>query len=120
MILTVRPLMTLPEPRGRLSWRPRLYWQHHESGLTLSLLKQQLHSPSCVRGSAAMSIALPSHSRSRDSLRLNPSGLDDRPPFLDLGPLKCSKRFRRLLLASRNLLADVSEPVAHRWIGECF
>src|SRR5713226_433629 len=35
--------------------------------------------------------------------------LDDRPPLLDLGFLQRAEAFRRLLLASRNLLPEVGE-----------
>src|SRR5215471_19537294 len=41
-----------------------------------------------------------------------------RPPLFDLGLLVGKKRFRRLLRARRNVLAQLlDEPLAHGWVG---
>src|SRR6516225_7741580 len=45
-------------------------------------------------------------------------GLDDGPPLLDLGLVKGRERVWRLLLARDNMLAKVSQPLAHRRIGQ--
>src|SRR6516165_1543398 len=42
------------------------------------------------------------------SFRLDVRRLDDRPPLLQLGPLKSAEGFRSLLVARRNLLTKVS------------
>src|SRR5712692_4652581 len=52
------------------------------------------------------------------SLCLYVRRLDDRPPLLDLGFLQRAEAFRRLLLASRNLLPEVGELPADRRIGQ--
>jgi hypothetical protein len=39
-----------------------------------------------------------------DLLCLDVCRLDDRPPLLDLGLVKCAERLRRLLLAWKNLV----------------
>ena len=62
--------------------------------------------------------SLPGVNVSASSLTLDVGGLDDRPPFVDLGLVEGSERFRRLLLARRNLLPEIGEPRADRRIGE--
>src|SRR6266550_3297983 len=52
------------------------------------------------------------------SLSLDVRRLDDGPPLLDFGRLQCAERLGRLLLAGRDLLPQVSEPRAYRWIGQ--
>src|SRR5262249_16190955 len=56
-------------------------------------------------------------------------GLEDRPPFFDLGLLLRGKRFRRLLLARRNVEAligkslphsCISQSILHRRIESCY
>ena len=54
----------------------------------------------------------------RRSLRPDTGLLDDRPPFLDLGPLNRAEGFRRLLVAWENLLPKVGKTGTHAWIGE--
>ena len=54
------------------------------------------------------------------SFRLDIRCLDDRPPLLDLGLVKGSECLRRLLLARRNLLAQIGEPLANGRIGQGF
>src|SRR5262245_53544141 len=44
--------------------------------------------------------------------------LDDGPPLLDLGLVKGRERVWRLLLARDDMLAEVSQPLAHRQIGQ--
>ena len=59
--------------------------------------------------------------KSRHALRLfrlDPGCLDQRPPLLDLCFLVRAKRFRRLLLARRNILAEISEALAHGRVGK--
>src|SRR6516162_868513 len=70
---------------------------------------------------AAMSIALPSLNckRRADSLPLDPSRLDDGPPLLDVGLLQGAERFRGLLVARKELLPEIGEPLSHRRIGQC-
>src|SRR3981189_1844551 len=41
-------------------------------------------------------------------------GLDDRPPFLDLGLVGGGERLGRLLLRRRDILAELHEPLLHR------
>src|ERR1017187_2248771 len=49
---------------------------------------------------------------------LDVGGLDDRPPFFNLGLLERSERFRRLLLARRNLLAEIGKAFADGRVGK--
>src|SRR5262245_60796692 len=65
---------------------------------------------------------------SPDLFSLDVRGLKDRPPFFDLGLLLRGKPFGRLLLAQRNVLALIGEPLPHgrvsqgglsRWIEFC-
>src|SRR5262249_51765359 len=44
--------------------------------------------------------------------------LDDRPPFFDLGVVKCGEPLRGLLLARSNIEAEISKAPAHGRIGE--
>src|SRR5580698_422741 len=44
--------------------------------------------------------------------------LDDRPPFFDLGSLKIAERLRGLLVARRNILAEIVQALANRRIGD--
>src|SRR5215471_4661585 len=46
-------------------------------------------------------------------VRRDTSRLDDRPPFLDLGPLVGAECFRRELLRWRDHLAQTDETLAH-------
>src|ERR1043166_5495846 len=62
--------------------------------------------------------AWPFFPAARASLALDVGGLDYRPPFLDLGLVIGDERLRRLLLARRNLLAEVGEPLAHARVRE--
>jgi hypothetical protein len=50
----------------------------------------------------------------RDSFSLDARGLDDGPPLLDLGLLESAQRLGSLLLAWRNTLSEIGEPLAHR------
>src|SRR6266542_3554843 len=60
------------------------------------------------RGSFIM--LLPSNAkREPDLFSLDVRGLEDRPPFFDLGLLLRGKRFRRLLLARQNVLALIGK-----------
>ena len=45
-------------------------------------------------------------------------GLEDRPPFFDLGLLLRGKRFGRLLLARRNVLALIGKSLPYGWVGQ--
>src|SRR5215831_1862783 len=54
---------------------------------------------------------------SSNSLRLEASGLDNRPPFLNFSFLKDTKRLRALLLTRRNFLAHLSQPLPNCRIG---
>ena len=54
----------------------------------------------------------------RPSLGFDVGGLDQRPPLLDLRLVVGGERLGGLLLARRNLLAEASQPLAHRRIGE--
>src|SRR5262249_12752248 len=47
------------------------------------------------------------------SLRLAAGGRDNRPPRLDLGFVKCSKRLRRLLVTRRNFEPEIAQATAH-------
>src|ERR1700681_1831351 len=51
-------------------------------------------------------------------LPLDFSRLDNWPPFLDFSLLKAAERFRRLLVARRNLDAEVRQSHAHTWVSE--
>ena len=57
-------------------------------------------------------------SRSHRSFCLDPSRLDDRPPFVDLGLLQRAKRLGRLLVARRQLLTELGQPALHHPIGK--
>src|SRR5215468_6673317 len=61
----------------------------------------------------------PSYSVRRPSLRFDISGLDDRPPLLDLCSLQAGERLRRLLRARRYLRADIAKPGLHRRVSHC-
>src|SRR5262245_65073613 len=52
------------------------------------------------------------------SFRLDVSRLDDRPPLLDLGLVKSAERLRRLLLARRDHVAELGEPLPYRRIRQ--
>jgi hypothetical protein len=52
-----------------------------------------------------------------DLFALDVRGFEDRPPLLDLGPVVGRERLRILILARRNLLAEIGEPLAHAGIG---
>src|SRR5262249_40261586 len=54
----------------------------------------------------------------QESFRLDTCGLNDWPPFVDLGPLQRAERLRRLLLAGRNLLDDFDEPLTDPRTGQ--
>ena len=54
----------------------------------------------------------------RGSLGLDPSRLNDRPPFLDLGLLERAERLGRLLVTGEDFFAQVSEPCTHARVGE--
>jgi hypothetical protein len=47
--------------------------------------------------------------RERRSLHLDARGLNDRPPFSDLGPVVGAKRLGRLLCARGYLLAEIGK-----------
>ena len=51
--------------------------------------------------------------RAKDSFSLDACGLDDGPPLLDLGLLESAQRLGGLLLALRNTLSEIGEPLAH-------
>src|SRR3954451_18353822 len=51
-------------------------------------------------------------------LDLDSGGLDHRPPFLDLRLVMRAERLRRRLLASRNDMTLLGQPMPHRRIGE--
>src|SRR5712675_477246 len=70
----------------------------------------------CRRGSFT---ALPLKLGKRaTSFRLDVRRLDDRPPLLDLGLLLGGERLWRLVLVRPDSLAQVSEPLAYRRIGQ--
>src|SRR6516164_4206312 len=48
---------------------------------------------------------------------LDVRGFEDRPPLLDLGGVVGRERLRILILARRNFLAEIGEPLAHAGIG---
>src|SRR5262244_2841639 len=52
-----------------------------------------------------------------DLFSLDVRGLEDRPPLLDLGLVVGRERLRILILARRNVLAEIGEPLAHAGIG---
>src|SRR5262249_25061925 len=54
------------------------------------------------------------------SLRLDVCRLNDRPPLLNLGPVKDSQRLWALLLAREQFLSQISKPLLHCRIGQCF
>jgi hypothetical protein len=51
------------------------------------------------------------------SVRLDVCRLDDRPPFLDGGAVQGAQRLWRLLVARRDLLAEIGEAPVDRGIG---
>ena len=53
----------------------------------------------------------------RDLFSLDVCGFEDRPPLLDLGLVVGRERLRILILARRNFLAEIGEPLAHAGIG---
>src|SRR5262249_44065822 len=53
-----------------------------------------------------------------DLFPLDVRGLEDRPPLLDLGLVVGRERLRILILARRNVLAEIAEPLAHASIGQ--
>src|SRR5215470_11344928 len=52
------------------------------------------------------------------SFDLDVGRFDDRPPLLDLGLVECTERGWRLLLARRDHLAEVSQVLSYRRIGQ--
>ena len=52
-----------------------------------------------------------------DLFSLDVRGFEDRPPLLDLGAVVGRERLRILILARRNFLAEIGEPLAHAGIG---
>ncbi len=52
-----------------------------------------------------------------DLFALDVRGFEDRPPLLDLSLVVGGERLRILILARRNLLAEIGEPLAHAGIG---
>src|SRR5678815_5078848 len=66
------------------------------------------------------SLAMTALDRSPRSLRLHADagGLDDRPPFFDLGLLEGGQSFRRLLCARRDVEAQFGKPLLDRGIGQ--
>src|SRR6516165_10902069 len=54
-----------------------------------------------------------SHHALVKSLRLDARRLDDRPPPVDLGPLIGAERFRRQLLARRDVHVEETETLTH-------
>jgi hypothetical protein len=52
-----------------------------------------------------------------DLFALDVRGFEDRPPLLDLSLVVGRERLRILILARRNLLAEIGEPLAHAGIG---
>src|SRR5215217_7657318 len=69
------------------------------------------------RPTASHPISLPTEA-SDSSRRLDVSRLDQRPPLLDLGLVKCTQRLRRLLFARRNHVTQLRESLPHREIAE--
>src|SRR5258706_13668892 len=69
------------------------------------------------RSPAAANRPYPSSSN-RSSFRLDAGGLDDRPPFLDLGLVVRGQALRRLLLPRRDIEAQLGESRAHGGIRE--
>src|SRR5262245_26316788 len=55
-----------------------------------------------------------------NSWRLDARRLDDRPPFLCFGLLQRAEDVGSLLVARRNFLANVGEPLPHRGIRQGF
>ena len=53
----------------------------------------------------------------RRLISLDVRSFEDRPPFFDLGLLLCGKRFRRLLLARRNVLALIGKSLPHNCVS---
>jgi hypothetical protein len=54
------------------------------------------------------------------SFSFDPSFLDDRPPFLDLGLLQGAKCLGCLLVARKNLLPEIGETALHCRISQGF
>src|SRR5215469_11800241 len=52
-----------------------------------------------------------------DLFALDVRGFEDRPPLLDLGLVVGRECLRILILARRNFLAEIGEPLAHAGIG---
>src|SRR6516162_205230 len=52
-----------------------------------------------------------------DLFSLDVRSFEDRPPLLDLGAVVGRERLRILILARRNFLAEIGEPLAHAGIG---
>src|SRR6516225_68362 len=52
------------------------------------------------------------------SLSFDAGRVDDRPPFLKLGPLKRAEGFRRLLVAWENLLPKIGKTGTHAGVRE--
>src|SRR5262249_36695420 len=52
------------------------------------------------------------------SLRLDVGLLDDRPPLVELGLVVGEQRLRGLLLARRDLVAEITEALLHGRVGE--
>src|SRR6476659_3321166 len=69
------------------------------------------------RPTASHPIALPTEA-SDSSRRLDVSRLDQRPPLLDLGLVKCTQPLRRLLFARSDHVTQLREPLPHRGSGE--
>src|SRR5215813_1494173 len=77
------------------------------------------HAPVCSRTATAAGVsaasvwwsnrsqAVPRRSEVAFSLGLDVRGLDDRPPFLDLGLVMSEQCFRRLSVTRGNVLAEV-------------
>src|SRR5712675_1714317 len=54
----------------------------------------------------------------KDSFSLDVRGLDDGPPFLNVGLLQCAECFWGELVSRENFLPGIGEPRTHRWLGE--
>src|SRR5262245_42980352 len=54
------------------------------------------------------------------SFQLDVRGLDDGPPLVDLRLVICGERLRRLLLAWRDLVSELVEPLPHAGVGQGF
>src|SRR5215813_1148002 len=90
------------------------------------------HAPVCSRTATAAGVsaasvwwsnrsqAVPRRSEVAFSLGLDVRGLDDRPPFLDLGLVMSEQCFRRLSVTRGNVLAEVGEALLHEGVGQAF